>query len=431
MRYRNQITRAFRTCVNFGCTAMVLLGCLFAHGAAAQTVPEQAQRVLREHRLFPKDPMAGSRFGYSAGISGNTMVIGAFVADGATPGSGAAYVFERKNDHWVQSAKIFANDGAEGDGFGSSAAIDGDTIIVGSPFSTVGTMPGAGVAYIFHREKNAWVQQAKLEPPVPAFFGGFGDDLGVSISGDTAAVADGAAFQPPSTFGAISIFARKGSRWTQSARVRVANEPSFATSVSLNRDTLVVGALNGNAPGAEFAGAAYVFQRKQNRWVQQARLTASDASPSGGLGFSAAVSGDLIAIGAINAQVNGHTPGAIYVFGRDNDNWKQQAKLAASDGMDFDLLGFRVAISGSTVLGGAENRSLHGDVAVGAAYVFQPHDGTWMQTAELAATDGTESALFGCSTAVDGNSLVVGAGGQTTKVGQGAGEAYTYQLDGR
>lgn len=192
-----------------------------------------------------------------------------------------------------------------------------------------------------------------------------------------------------------------------------------------------MGAPNGNAQTVDFAGAAYVFEQNRGGWIQQARLTAGDASPSGGFGWSAAVSGNLVAVGAINAQVDGHVPGALYVFGRESDRWKQQAKLAASDGADFDLLGFRVAISGSTVLGGAENRSLHGDVAVGAAYVFQPRDGVWTRTAELVESDGSASAIFGCSIAVDGDSFVVGAGGQTTNVGQGAGEAYTYRLNGR
>ena len=106
----------------------------------------------------------------------------------------------------------------------------------------------------------------------------------------------------------------------------------------------------------------------------------------------------------------------------------QRAKLVAGDGADFDLLGFRVAISGSTVLAGAENRALGNSQAVGAAYVFESKDGVWSQLAELIPSDGMAFELFGCSIALDDQTLLVGAGGQTTRIGQGAGEAYTYDI---
>jgi hypothetical protein len=96
-------------------------------------------------------------------------------------------------------------------------------------------------------------------------------------------------------------------------------------------------------------------------------------------------------------------------------------------GADLDLLGFRVAISKDIVLAGAENRASGGNPAVGAAYVLESREGDSSE-AELLASDGTSSAQFGCSTAVNADTLLVGAGGQTTVTGQGAGEAYTYQF---
>jgi hypothetical protein len=90
-------------------------------------------------------------------------------------------------------------------------------------------------------------------------------------------------------------------------------------------------------------------------------------------------------------------------------------------------LGFRVAISKDIVLAGAENRASGGNPAVGAAYVFESREGDSSEVAELLASDGTSSAQFGCSTAVNADTFLVGAG-QTTVTGQGAGEAYTYQF---
>lgn len=384
---------------------------------------------LREKKLFPADPAAGSRFGYSAGVSGETMVIGAFIADGIVSNAGAAYVFEKRNGTWHQVAKLFADDGSNGDGFGTSAGISGDTIVIGSPFAPVEGVPGAGAAYVFHRQGGRWVQQAKLPSPDPREFGDFGDDLGVAISGDTIVVADGGAFQAPRTFGAVSVYNRIGSSWMQTARLTVENEPSFASSVSIDKNTLVVGASTGNSGEVSFSGAAYVFQRDDGQWIQRARLTAEDAASGAGLGFSVAVSGNLVAVGAINGQNAGHFPGAVYIFGRDDSAWRQLTKLVASDGADFDVLGFRIAISGKTVLAGAENRAEGSNPSVGAAYVFRERQGSWEEAAELTPSDGTASELFGCSTAIDNKTLIVGAGGQTTAAGQAAGEAYTYHLD--
>ena len=426
----SQIARAFVVIRNVVAKVqIVLLFSLLGLAAAAQD-PIFAEHSLTEQKLFPHDPSVGSRFGYSAGVSEGTMVIGAFIANGAVANAGAAYIFEKRNGRWLQTAKIFSNDGADGDGFGTSAGISGDTIVIGAPFATVDGVEGAGAAYVFHRERGRWVQQAKLPSPDPREFGDFGDDLGVAISGDTIVVADGAAFRAPAAFGAVSVYTRTGSTWRQTARLTVNNEPSFANNVSIDKDTVVVGAASGNAGQVSFAGAAYVFHRDHGRWSEAARLTAGDATQVAGFGFSVGVSNDLIAVGAINAQNNGHTPGAVYVFKKDERGWEQQAKLVANDGVDFDLLGFRIGISGSTVLAGAENRALNGNAAVGGAYVFQARDGAWQQTAELIPSDGMASELFGCSIAINQKTLLVGAGGQTTKAGAGAGEAYTYRLQG-
>ena len=141
---------------------VVALIALTAETALAQSPQGLDGDHLHGVRLFPRDPLTQSRFGYSAGVSGDTLVMGAFIADGASHAAGAAYVFERVNGRWVQRDKIFADDGASGDGFGSSAAISRDTIVVGAPFATISGIAGAGAAYVFHRERGKWIQQAKL-----------------------------------------------------------------------------------------------------------------------------------------------------------------------------------------------------------------------------------------------------------------------------
>ena len=72
----------------------------------------------------------------------------------------------------------------------------------------------------------------------------------------------------------------------------------FGGTVSVSGDTLVVGAPEEDTTGGTDAGAAYVFVRSGTAWIQQARLTASDAAPRYGFGSSVSVSGDTAVVGA-------------------------------------------------------------------------------------------------------------------------------------
>jgi FG-GAP repeat len=147
---------------------------------------------------------------------------------------------------------------------------------------------------------------------------------------------------------------------------------------------------------------------------QLAKLTASSDSPSGGLGGSVAVSGDLVVVGAANTPI-GHNrgQGAVYVFRKPADGWSnatQIAVLTASDGKVNDFLGGAVAISGDTIVAGAYSANIF----VGAVYVFVKPAGGWSnmtQTAKLTSSDLLANANLGWSVAIDHDTIVAGAPG--------------------
>jgi hypothetical protein len=150
------------------------------------------------------------------------------------------------------------------------------------------------------------------------------------------------------------------------------------------------------------------------RWVQQAKLAASDRSSSDSLGSSAAIDGDYIVVGALLADGSVASSGAAYVFYRNQggiDNWGQQKKIYASDGSGYDYFGRSVDIDGEIIVVGAT----YGDgveVDSGAAYVFEKDSGggdNWGQTSKLTAWDGSTNELFGHSVAVDANRIAIGA----------------------
>jgi len=154
------------------------------------TIPTQVSATTflgsKEIKLIASDGMADDVFGTSCAISGDTVVIGARSADSDTgANSGAAYVFVRSGSSWLQQAKLTAGDGASGDQFGNSVAISGDTLVVGAYLDDDAGMD-SGSAYVFVRSGSSWLQQAKLTAGDGAATDIFGSS--VAISGDTAVV---------------------------------------------------------------------------------------------------------------------------------------------------------------------------------------------------------------------------------------------------
>ena len=133
-------------------------------------------------------------------------------------------------------------------------------------------------------------------------------------------------------------------------------------------DTAVVGAFLDNSPLPD-AGSAYIFVRTGGVWTQQAKLTASDAAAGDRFGTSVAVSGDTAVVGAYFDDDAGSSSGSAYAFVRTGGVWMQQAKLTASDAAANDQFGYSVALSGDTAVVGAYQDDDAGSNS-GSAYVF-------------------------------------------------------------
>jgi hypothetical protein len=272
-------------------------------------------------------------FGYSVAVDGDTVVVGAFNEDSSADGgesdnsagnSGAAYVFTRVDSNWTQQAFLKASNARGGDSFGRSVALDGDTVVVGaySQDSSAGggetdtSAPSAGAAYIFTRVDSTWTQQAFLKASNAEISDQFG--FKVALDGDTVVVSapkedssvdGGETDNSGDDAGAVYVFTRVDSIWTQQAFLKASNagkDDDFGYSVALDGDTMVVGARyeDSSADGGEsdnsarFAGAAYVFTRVDSTWTQQAFLKASNAESIDYFGYSVAVDGDTVVVGA-------------------------------------------------------------------------------------------------------------------------------------
>jgi len=409
---------------------------------------------LQRAKLTADDGPIWTKFGNSASIDGDTMVIGAW-EEGSSRGS--AYVFTRDTagnlaSNWTQAAKLTQDDGdgSYSNKFGWSVSIDGDTMVIGAREDNE-KGSSSGSAYVFTRTTagdltSGWTQVAKLT----ADDGAAGDNFGYSVSIDSDTMVVGAWFddnEKGSSSGSAYVFTRDTagdltSGWTQVAKLTAddgAVEDYFGSSVSIDGNTVVVGA-NGDDDNESSSGSAYVFTRTTagdlaSGWTQVAKLTAGDGAVNDYFGVSASIDGDTVVIGAHgdDDDVKGDDSGSAYVFARDTaddltSNWTQVAKLTADDGAASDYFGWSVSIDGDTMVVGANGDNEKGSDS-GSAYMFTRTTAGdlasgWTQVAKLTAGDGDAGDMFGYSVSIDGNAVVIGASSQITS----SASAYVFSI---
>ncbi len=326
-------------------------------------------------------------------------------------------------------ATLVADDGDAGAFFGFSVALAGDTAVIGAQ-GDADNGDDSGAAYVFQRTGSGWGRQAKLT----AAGGDAGDQFGgsVAFSGDTALIGARRADGNGDDSGAAYVFWRSEAGWSQQARLQAddgAAGAEFGYSVALCGDTAVIGAARDDHSG-EDSGSAYVFTRSGSGWSQQAKLVAADGAAGDVFGISVAISGDTVVIGADLDDDDGENSGAAYVFTRSKGKWNQQAKLTAADAAAVDIFGVRVAISGDTALIAArrDDDEVNG-VDAGSAYVFVRSGTSWSQQARLTANDGGAGDLFGYNVALSQDTALVTAAMDDDK-GSNAGAAYVFTRSG-
>ena len=378
-------------------------------------------------KLTASDAATNDRFGYSVATNGDTVVVGAY---GKNSNTGAAYIFERNQggaENWGQVKILTAGDAAANDFFGYSVSINADTVVVGAELKNSNT----GAAYIFERNQGGienWGQVKKLTASDAAAH----DLFGSSVSIDANTVVIGAYGSVPSaaniSTGAAYIFERNQGgteNWGQVQKLTsgvVANYFYFGYSVSINGDTVVVGAYGSNP------GAAYIFERNQGgteQWGQVKKLTASDAVGGDQFGISVAINIDTVAVGANHG--NRGTSGAAYIFERNQngvEGWGQVQEITADDASLLDEFGISVALDGNTLVVGAWAVNLD---TGGAAYIFERNQNGvegWGQVQKLTANDVAAHDQFGSSVGINGDTVVVGAVGKNSNTGA----AYTFDV---
>ena len=390
-----------------------------------------------EVKITASDAATDDYFGRSVSISGDYAVIGVRGDDNDT---GSAYVFEDQGSNWTQVAKLTASDAAEDDEFGFAVSISGDYIVIGA-FLDDDEGSESGSAYIFKKPDTGWTdtnqETAKLTASDAAPGVGFGKY--VSISGDYVVIGATHYYGVGYASGAAYIFKKPVEGWedmTETVKLTASDAASqdfFGCSVSISGDYAVIGAKDDDHDGGDSAGSVYVFYNNESgpdSWGQVAKLTASDAAADDSFGISVSISGDYAVIGAALDDDGGSGSGSAYIFYNNQGIWVQAAKLTASDAVEDDYFGISVSISGNYAIIGA-NGDDEGGSWSGAAYFFKKPDTGWTdmtETAKLTASDAAAVDYFGISVSITGYHAVIGAA-LDDDGGTYSGSAYIYTYD--
>ncbi len=202
---------------------------------------------------------------------------------------------------------------------------------------------------------------------------------------------------------------------------------SFGSAIDISFDQAIVGA----HLDSEDQSCLYIFQRENNLWKQVAGLFLDNSNFSDQSNISAAIDNNVAVVGLQWTDVdNNAAQGVAYVF-EEKGTWQQVAKLIAEDGQAGDLFGSSIAISGNTIIVGAQGMNTKGDqIARGAAYIFTKQAGTWQQTAKLKASATKTFDSFGGAVAIDNNIAIVGDKLYEVNGKDAQGAAYVYEKQG-
>ena len=280
----------------------------------------------QQQRLVLSERGPGS-VGQQVVVSGDTILVRAY--DRPSQGTGGrVYVFTRTDTIWTETQELVASGGDAGSSFGNSIAVQGDTAVVGASRRHYGPAPDyRGAAYVFTRTAGVWSQQQRLL----ASDGGYGDSFGTSVAIDGDVVLVGAssddliAIDDPATpgnegdhRGSAYIFTRIGTTWTEQQKLTASDggvSDAFGGAVAVRGARAVIGALGDDVGAHENQGAAYLFTPAGGVWTEREKLVATDGAANDWFGGGLGLTDTHVLVAAHADDINGNErQGSAYVF---------------------------------------------------------------------------------------------------------------------
>lgn len=364
-----------------------------------------------DERLVVSEPLEdGARFGYSVGLSGAELVVGAYRVTGTSGRSGMAFRYTLAADAASLAERLLPETLEAGDRFGFAVATaSGDTLVGAVQDGTIAE--SAGSVYLFERRGDAAPPPRRIFAGASGAFSGFG--TAVATDGTTIFVGAPRDDRDGADAGTVHVFARAGAGVRYEGRLAhplASSGQSFGSSLAVSEGLLVVGAPGDDELGDD-VGAVYAFERVGGDWVPAGRIRSPGPADDGDFGARVAISGTNVVIGA-PARNDVLGSGAVWLYRRGEGGvWVYVSRLDAVEpglrpgpGAPAEM-GASVLVSGPLILAGAPAQ----DDGLGAAYVWSYTSGPPAALRPTQLTDPTGTARFGSSLATNGGDILVGA----------------------
>ncbi len=312
---------------------------------------------LLEEKLTADEKSYEDRFGSAVGVDGDWAMAGAHQKNSF---QGAVYIFRKMSGDWVQQQVLTASDGDADDFFGEALDIDGNRAAI-----SASNHDDKGAVYIFQFDGNAWNEEQKLTAPD----GNSGDHFGkkgLCLEGDLLIIGAPNDSEPFSSSGSAYVFVYDGGSWSLQQKL-TASDPGtndfFGFSASAEGDAIFIGAYGVD----DHTGAVYVFEQQGGLWTEQQKIYAGDYAFYDFFGYACDIHEGYL---CVSSPQNFSRRGALYTFIFQAGSWVQQKKITASDAAADDSLGLGAfSIQNDRIVAGAPENDDNGPES-GSAYVF-------------------------------------------------------------
>lgn len=397
-----------------GCNLSALVTSSPASGATPASVSSRTPTVTVTTRLLNRfEKKSGShgplQFGSAIDLDGDTLVVGASQRLAlAGYQNGMVFVYQREGDQWVENSQLTASNQDEATQsdihFGSALALQGDTLMVGAPEADDPVNgENSGAVFIFQRRANQWEPVGVLTASDRTANAHFGKQI--ALQDDVLLVSGGNQGQT------VYVFEHREQAWLETARLTgeaMGEKDAFGTSLAIGGNHLAVGAINYDPQQHRYVSSrVYLFRRQGQNWVQETQLTPDDQDNIV-FGRALALDENTLVVGSGGDEV-GYLAGTVYIFEYEPGGWKQRSKLVAADGSPYSGFGTSVDLQGDFLAIGSGFDSSHSYMA-GSVYLFRRVGDTWIDVLKLYPNEGDfEGAFFGASLKVSGDTLLVAA----------------------
>ena len=398
--------------------------------AAATTAPIEINEIAK---LVASDAVGNDELGYSVSIDGDTMVVGAHQeSETGFTLRGAAYVFVRNPlGAWVEEAKLTASDAGANDFFGRSVAVSGNVIVVGAPNEDLPNNGGA--AYVFSRANGIWTEDVKLSPADISADDLFGTAVAIDGNTIVVGAPNWDGNTQTNNGTVYVYTGSAGGAWTLQERINdttLGSGAHLGAAVAIDGDRIIAGSpdearLNANDNVQDAQGVISFFTRSGGSWTLEQTVEASDGTANDGLGNAVGIDGDVAVAGALRASFDGNASGSVYEFNLINGTWTEVSRIDASDGAAINEFGYSVDYDNGILAVGSFRGEAAGLLDVGAIYSYERSaPGVWTEK-KFVGSDASTNDKLGAGVAVSGTTIAGGAWGQDP-IGSNSGAVYVF-----